>query len=109
MLAATNKSLLIYILVGEMILYILFKFVRGEITTSTRIDSFKIKLIDSFFSHIIVKVIGDFTGYVHWRHPSMMGGAYYSANMIWAQAFLFVALHLYTKAGRNHFCQRLEE
>jgi len=46
----------------------------------------------------VVQIIAGFTGCLHFRHPFILGGFYYSMSMLWAQVFPFVALHLYNNA-----------
>jgi len=42
-----------------------------------------------------VKVIVDFTGLLHMRHPKELGGAMFTTCMVWAQIFPFVALEFF--------------
>ena len=41
------------------------------------------------------KVIADFCGCLHLRHPFELGGVAFSLSMVWAQVFPFVALQFY--------------
>jgi len=52
-------------------------------------------LIASFIQRIVSKVIADFTGCLHYRHPYELGGLGFTISMIWAQAFPFVALQYF--------------
>ena len=54
-------------------------------------------LIGSFLIGSIMKIVIDFTGCVHFRHPSSAGGAVFSASLLWSQIFPFVALFLLNK------------
>ena len=49
----------------------------------------------SFFARIFAKMITDFSGCLHLRHPYEMGGAAFCISMVWAQIFPFVALQFY--------------
>ena len=52
-------------------------------------------MIASFLVRIVAKVIVDFTGCLHLRHPYELGGLGFTMSMIWAQAFPFVALQYF--------------
>ena len=49
-------------------------------------------VIVSFFARVLVKVVADFSGCIHCRHPQEMGGLAFSMSMLLAQIFPFVAL-----------------
>jgi len=74
-----------------MLLYLLYKVARGDILYWPRIEGAG-GVILSFFARVILKVVVDFSGCVHFRHPFEMGGLAFSMSMIWAQIFSFVAL-----------------
>jgi len=44
---------------------------------------------------IIGKILADYSGCFHLRHPYELGGAAFSLNVVWSQVFPFVALQLY--------------
>jgi len=52
-------------------------------------------LIVSSIQRILVKVVTDFTGCLHLRHPYELGGLGFTISMIWAQAFPLVALQYF--------------
>jgi len=52
-------------------------------------------LIGSFFTRILSKVVVDFSGQFHNRHPYELGGLGFTISMIWAQIFPFVALQYF--------------
>jgi len=94
LLAATSPVTASYLIGGEMILYLLFKMVRGDFYNWDRLDdalAFSLSLVE----RLVVKVIVDFSGYLHMRHPNEMGGFAFSISMIWAQVFPFVALFIF--------------
>jgi len=84
---------------SEMGLFFLWKIARREFLGRTRNDDSKVsRAIGSTLAHIVVQIIAGFTGCLHFRHPFILGGFYFSMSMLWAQVFPFVALHLYNNA-----------
>ena len=43
----------------------------------------------------MLKLVADYTGCLHCRHPFEMGGVAFSVSLVWAQIFPFVALLFY--------------
>jgi len=82
----------------ELGLYYLWKIARREFPISPRNDSKRFKAIVSTLTRIVYQIIAGFTGCLHFRHPFILGGFYYSMSMLWAQVFPFVALHLYNNS-----------
>ena len=80
---------------SELGLFYLWKIGRREFLTSTRFDSKVSHAMASFLGLIVVQIIAGFTGCLHFRHPFLLGGIYFSMSMLWAQVFPFVALHLF--------------
>ena len=54
-----------------------------------------VSVLSSLICRVSVKVIVDYSGCIHFRHPFELGGAGFSLSMLWAQAFPFVALQFY--------------
>ena len=82
----------------ELGLFYLWKIARREFQGSTRIDSKVSHVMYSTLARIVLQIIAGFTGCLHFRHPFILGGFYFSMSMLWAQVFPFVALHLYNNA-----------
>jgi len=91
LLATANVEMVLLFIGGEIGLYLVFKILRQDIhywAPGT-------PLIGSFIARIVVKVVADFTGCLHLRHPYELGGLGFTMSMIWAQAFPFVALQYF--------------
>ena len=58
-------------------------------------------IIMAFVQRALVKVVADFTGCVHFRHPFELGGAAYSLSMVWAQIMPFAALGWYSRDNKE--------
>ena len=94
-LAATGgKFLSIFFIGGEIVLYLIYKKARGDFFCFYRIEGL-LAIFVSLIQRILVKVISDFSGCLHFRHPYELGGLAFSVSMVWAQIFPFVALQLY--------------
>jgi len=94
LLAVTSGRLVVFFVGGEMLLYFLLKIVRRDFWYYPRLTGFW-KLLTAIFERILVKIIADFTSSLFPRHPFGMGGLAFSINMVWAQAFPFVALQFF--------------
>ena len=89
-----NKSLLPIFLVGEISLYLLYKFLRNDWRWWIPVQGWK-QTASSLLSRVLVKIIVDFSGCLHFRHPFEMGGAAFSLGLVYAQVFPFVARQFY--------------
>ena len=90
-LTISDASKALLFIGGEIGFYLLFKILRRDF--HHWIPGFP--WFFSLIHRIIVKVIADFTGCLHLRHPYEMGGLGFTISMIWAQAFPFVALQYF--------------
>ena len=72
-------------------LYLIFKILRQDFHHWIP----GIPLVGSFLQRFFTKVIVDFTGCLHFRHPCELGGLGFTISLIWAQAFPFVALQYF--------------
>jgi len=92
-LSDTNNVLWIFV-GGEIGLYLLFKIVQKDFNYWTQVYG-PVAVFGFTIQRVAVKVIADFTGCIHFRHPFEMGGSGFTISMIWAQAFPFVALQYF--------------
>ena len=60
-----------------------------------RFDSIFRDIIFSLVHHTFLKVVANFSGCLHMRHPYGNGGTVFSLSMMWVQALPFVALQYY--------------
>ena len=84
----------VFVIGGELGLFLAFKLVRGDFFWFGTERSF-MNFVGSFVQRIALKNLVDYTGCIHFRHPLEFGGLAFSLNTIWAQIFPFVALVLY--------------
>ena len=94
LLAATDSSLLIYIVGGNVAVYLVVKVARNDFWFWPRVEGVT-GVFASLLQRLVTKVIVDFTGLLHFRHPKELGGALFTASMVWAQIFPFVALEFF--------------
>ena len=66
--SSDKSTLLVYFMGGEMILYLAFKAARGDFYYFLRLEGF-FGFVVSLLDRIFVKVIVDFSGCFHMRHP----------------------------------------
>ena len=78
-----------------MVIYLIYKIVRSDFLYWMRIEG-PLGIVISLIQRIFCKIIVDFSGCLHFRHPYEVGGLAFSASMLWAQLMPFVALQLYT-------------
>ena len=85
MLMQQKKRHFMLYAVGDMALYLLQKVLRGDMTYWAPVDGASGILV-TFTTRVVVKIVTDFTGVVHFRHPYEEGGAYWTVNMLLALA-----------------------
>jgi len=95
-----GKTLAVGVLVVDMGVYFLYKLVRGDLRYWLPLPR-GISLVVSLIERVAVKVICDFTGFLHARHPYEMGGFYWLMSMMWTQASVFGAIKLKEEFGRG--------
>lgn len=99
MVAYDAKTARLFVL-AEHAAYMLFKIVRRDFYYFIKVDG-PLRTLLSFFERVSVKVIVDFSGCLHFRHPYELGGFAFSLSMVWAQAFPFVAASYYNSNSNN--------
>ena len=100
MLAFTDVTLALKFFAAEVGVFLVYKILRGDFYWWIRVEGV-LSVILSLLVRVIVKVITDFTGCVHFRNPLEMGGLAYSASMLWAQIMPFVALGWYEGGNKE--------
>ena len=100
MLAFTNVTLALKFFASEVGVFMVYKIVRGDFYWWIRVEGV-LSVILSLLVRVIVKVITDFTGCIHFRNSLEMGGFAYSASMVWAQIMPFVALGWYEGGNKE--------
>jgi len=93
-----GKILALSVLGGEMVVYLIYKVVRGDFrywVPMSRWPSLALSLLE----RVAVKVICDFTGFLHARHPYEMGGFYWLMNMVWTKAGVLGGIKLKEEFG----------
>jgi len=86
-----GMTLVMYASGGEMLLFLALKALRNDFYFWPRFEGLA-AVITSLTERIFIKVIVDYTGCIHMRHPFEMGGLAFSLSMLWAQVFPFIAL-----------------
>ena len=66
--SSSGKMTLVYFVVGEVIFYLLLKITRRDFFYWVRVEGF-LALVLAFFNRILIKIIVDFSGCLHMRHP----------------------------------------
>jgi hypothetical protein len=94
LLIMSSKMYFVYYAVGEWALYILYKLLRRDFTHWIPLPV-PLDLVSSMLFRTIIKIVVDYTGVVHFRHPYDLGGAYWTANMFFALAGAFISLMVY--------------
>ena len=92
--SAKESALVVYFVGGEMVLFIAYKILRGDFYYWARISG-ALSAVISLQTRVAVKVIADFSGCVHFRHPNELGGLAFSLSLVWAQVFPFLALQFH--------------
>ena len=72
------------VVAGEILLFIGFKIMRNDFSYFPKGEGV-VGVIVSFLARATVKIIVDFSGSLHHRHPLEMGGTTFCVSMLWAQ------------------------
>jgi hypothetical protein len=94
LLMMADKRYFFWYLASDMGLYLFYKIARGDFLYQFPLDG-AFGLCVSLFMRAGPKVVTDFTGYIHARHPYEMGGAYWTFNMFLALMSPFAAVYVY--------------
>lgn len=94
LLIARSKNLAIAFAAIEMILFFVFKIVRNDYFAAVNVEGF-LSLFGSFVYRLLVKVISDFSGCIHFRHPKELGSLVFGVFGVYNQMFPFIALQYY--------------
>ncbi|GMI38344.1 hypothetical protein TeGR_g7204 [Tetraparma gracilis] len=96
LLAVTNSSWLLYYVLGDHALYILYTFSRRDFHVYTPVPR-ALSVVTSIMFRTMSKIVSDFTGSPSTRLPNVLGGSYWFCNLLASQASVFVAVHLYNE------------
>lgn len=86
------------VLGADLGIYLIYKFARNDFRYWIPLPR-GTSLIASFALRVMVKIVTDFTGFLHARHPFEMGGFYWFINMIMTQVGVFGALMVKQEFG----------
>jgi hypothetical protein len=100
LLAATNVTWLVYYLSGDMMLYLVYKLIRGDFIYVIPVPLTAAVPL-SLLVRVVEKTITDFTGCMIMRLPYQMGGAYYSFNMLMNFISVPGITHLYLEYAES--------
>ena len=82
LLAASGMTKAVYFVGGEMFFYFLVKIARRDFLYWLPIEG-ATGVVASILDRLVVKVVVDFSGCMHFRHPCEMGGLAFSLSMLW--------------------------
>jgi len=91
MLMLVKKRYFAMYMAGDMALYLLQKVARGDFHYWLPVDGAFGSLV-SLILRMIVKMITDFTGLIHFRGPQELGGLYWTLNMFLALVASFASV-----------------
>ena len=85
---------------GEIVAFCLFKIMRGDWWYWIRVEGVA-AVGGAIVARIMGKIIVDYSGCLIFHHPFEMGGAAFSASIVWAQVMPFVALSMFDGGGEE--------
>jgi hypothetical protein len=100
LLAAVNKRWLMCWLTGDMLVYFLYKFARGDLRYGTNASD-GLSATFSTIARFGEKVLVDNTALMQVRHPGQIGGLFWTASLIMSQISCFVCGWLYLMNYKN--------
>ena len=100
MLATNGRMVAFYSAGGEVLAFFIFKGLRRDYYWFPKLTK-GLSLSSSTIHLFSIKIITDFSGCLHLRHPYECGGLVFSVSMLWAQIFPFVALQLFDGENKS--------
>ena len=94
LLATLGPAIVCGILGGDVLIYHSYKVLRNDWICFFRVEG-ALAIVTSFMLRSFEKVLTDFSASICLRHPSLMGGLYWSINLILGHILTFVAVYLY--------------
>jgi hypothetical protein len=99
-MAAVSPTATSFIILGDVILFMVFKIVRNDFRYWFRFDE-TLSWVMSVAQRLVTKLMVDFTVMVQLRHPNELTGVYWSLNLLLGQCFSFVAVYVYSRSKVN--------
>ena len=96
---AVDKRMAWAILTLEILAFYLFKLLRKDFLTGLPNVEGCARVSFAVVLHFIEQVLVNFTGLVHLRGPSLLGGLLFALSIIYSQILPFVALNIYTASS----------
>jgi hypothetical protein len=94
MLMLVDKKYFVWYSACDIVIYFGQKIARGDFSYWVPVEG-AFGIFTSFTMRLVVKTVTDYTGIVQFRGAAEMGGIYWSANMLAANAFPFAAVAFY--------------
>ena len=89
LLATSSKVMVVYFVGGEIVFYLGYKIVRKDFMYWVQAEGV-MDFVVSLLTRVIVKVVVDFSGCLHFRHPLELGGAAFSCSLLWVSPHILV-------------------
>ena len=81
---SSTKMMVVYFVGGEIVFYLAYKIARRDFMYWVQTEGVMgMDVIVSLVTRITPKVIVDFSGCLHLRHPFELGGTAFSCSMLW--------------------------
>jgi hypothetical protein len=100
LLAVVSKKFIAIYLVGDMLIYVLYKLLRGDLRYGPNLS----KVLSALGTAVIRftdKLLVDFTAMMQIRHPGQAGGLYWTASLIMSQLGCFACGWVYLTYFEN--------
>jgi hypothetical protein len=97
LLIRANSSYLMYYVLGDCAFFFLQKAARGDLRTFSNIsDKGLVGMVTGdFIMQLVFKLVVDYTGLVQFRGPGVLGGCYWTGNMLLALTAPFGAVAIF--------------
>ena len=86
LLMLVQPSLFLYYVLGDIAFFFLQKAARGDIRYFENLDGWAGTVVFDFVGQLVWKLIVDYTGLVQFRGPGVLGGCYWTGNMVGERA-----------------------
>jgi hypothetical protein len=95
LLIQARSSYFLYYVLGDCAFYFFQKAAKGDLRSFANVDGVAGTVFGDFAAPLIFKIIADYTGLVQFRGPGVLGGSYWTGNMLLSIAAPFGAVAVF--------------
>ena len=92
--AALDERLVVLYALSDVALHMAVKAAVGDLTFFINVRG-PMNYVFTPMARLVTKLVSDFTGLLHFRHPFVLGGLIWTVNLVWSQVMAFAVTWAY--------------